>query len=1316
MMDSTELPTSSSPKRRRLLHDAPIDLQSQPSHLLVHHHRFGAANAAYLDPPRPVRRNAQCLAPAPTRQGDTPPDLGLAPGSLANGEVGPSEISVGTNRCSGPPSLDNGDAGASGPTSSPLPSFHSHHYDAPITSECDNDDLEAATQRSILQELHEIQEEHSQSFAPGQAANDSVLLDNGDESFVAIYPYVGDPVESSRQQEDPTSRSHGDASDGDDPRTTYNRLLDTPQAVGGPTPDGEATRAAIAVPEAAATAIPVGEAAVEAGAAAVVAAGDPSVEAIAEDAADYSLLFEGLDADAFDDIELSPVDPIKTSRPAQGSLAARGPPSSPLVARKRIAADPLRVAGSLVSARDEDSVFRSPSKDERGRSHSPCEPSSPGFIPPVAFQGFRTAANGKLAEPSDVAMKRALRLVFSQSEQLSQQSSQASRAGSRIEPGPADAKGKGMQLGDDEFDDFDFKVEAPDPIRLGGGGGGFAGFSNAKGVALRPSEAALSAARRLFAEIENEADGALVSRTPPPPPAMDRSKRRPTASMIGPSEVAATSGTATAGSGSASPLIVNVAAAEQASGSGLQLPGEPQQRNPRDDHTVESAACEAQPTDGDEQPSEQRPVAVGEGKDSQALTVAATAAAAMSTPMRPLPVPIQSHKRSTLLSDSSRFGIATRATPTSQKRISLGMTPRGKQQGSGGSSSARPKFRTPFKNGGAPSTYSASSVTSPFRTPLGACRQLNIAYPPPSSTLQSSKSLQKLKNASRSAAATSSAVFDLTVRRPRQTLASSGIIPEGVSPLQAIARGVPDEVLVILSDASKAAFYAFDGDDGHMLGPQQALETLLARGCPYADLKWVKNHWSLILWKLASLTRHRPDEAVWRWSWDEVIRQLLYRYEREVNQAQRSCIKRIQEHDSPAHLPMVLFVARILEFQEQTYDEPGSAPRREVTLELSDGWYRIRADLDAPLSDAASRGRIRVGQKLAIAGAKLQSSGDGTEVLDALLTSTLSLCGNSVSLARWDARLGFSRQPFFASLRSLTPEGGVVAAMDVFITKVFPLAYIDADANLKAGQAAPRGEAEEHEAREAWLRRLEETQARLEARFDQGSRKLDALLLALEAASEGHLPSSGGLSGSSGSGSKHEDEAFSMFCSIEEHDDPVVALKRLVLGAGKSYLVPHLMLLVRSRLMADGEEGRYLLRNELERLCPPRRVRDFRVVRFRDARLPPPLPPAMPASTPQRGEARSATPARAPSRTRGGGSGGGGGGTNGVGANKKNAYARTVQLTVWDAASLGDGLREGARFVVTNLVPTQKRSWRRPDDAADVFLSTRRDTRWTRVE
>lgn len=40
-------------------------------------------------------------------------------------------------------------------------------------------------------------------------------------------------------------------------------------------------------------------------------------------------------------------------------------------------------------------------------------------------------------------------------------------------------------------------------------------------------------------------------------------------------------------------------------------------------------------------------------------------------------------------------------------------------------------------------------------------------------------------------------------------------------------------------------------------------------------------------------------------------------------------------------------------------------------LELTDGWYRLRAEVDAPLARAIRRGLICVGRKIAMAGARV---------------------------------------------------------------------------------------------------------------------------------------------------------------------------------------------------------------------------------------------------------------------------------------------------------------------------------------------------------
>jgi breast cancer 2 susceptibility protein len=51
-------------------------------------------------------------------------------------------------------------------------------------------------------------------------------------------------------------------------------------------------------------------------------------------------------------------------------------------------------------------------------------------------------------------------------------------------------------------------------------------------------------------------------------------------------------------------------------------------------------------------------------------------------------------------------------------------------------------------------------------------------------------------------------------------------------------------------------------------------------------------------------------------------------------------------------------------------DREAVAPYPE--LEVTDGWYRLRARVDAPLARAVRRGIIRIGRKIAVAGARVR--------------------------------------------------------------------------------------------------------------------------------------------------------------------------------------------------------------------------------------------------------------------------------------------------------------------------------------------------------
>ncbi len=91
--------------------------------------------------------------------------------------------------------------------------------------------------------------------------------------------------------------------------------------------------------------------------------------------------------------------------------------------------------------------------------------------------------------------------------------------------------------------------------------------------------------------------------------------------------------------------------------------------------------------------------------------------------------------------------------------------------------------------------------------------------------------------------------------------------------------------------------------------------------------------------------------------------------------------------------------------------------------------------------------------------------------------------------------------------------------------------------------------------------------------------------------------------------------------------------------------------------------------------CPPRSVRDFRVVVVKDARW------------------------------------------------ARKELMRTAQITLWDpmrmvfseGGSPGE-IREGQRFLVANLEPSQPRAWMAPGPEAVIYLVSKKNARWTSIK
>eukprot|EP00466_Bigelowiella_natans_P007478 jgi/Bigna1/143712/aug1.80_g18420 len=153
-----------------------------------------------------------------------------------------------------------------------------------------------------------------------------------------------------------------------------------------------------------------------------------------------------------------------------------------------------------------------------------------------------------------------------------------------------------------------------------------------------------------------------------------------------------------------------------------------------------------------------------------------------------------------------------------------------------------------------------------------------------------------------------------------------------------------------------------------VLGLQDAIKHFSDMN-PACSTKWVENHYRWIVWKLASYDRRIPTtKGNTFFNFANVLGQLRKRYQREVLEAERPAIKKILEGDASAAGHMVLCVASI--------------PESGNDIELTDGWYSLKAQLDNELKILLRKGKIFVGLKLHICGGQLSGGSGPTSPLE----------------------------------------------------------------------------------------------------------------------------------------------------------------------------------------------------------------------------------------------------------------------------------------------------------------------------------------------
>ncbi|KAA6399455.1 MAG: putative BRCA2 protein [Streblomastix strix] len=264
-----------------------------------------------------------------------------------------------------------------------------------------------------------------------------------------------------------------------------------------------------------------------------------------------------------------------------------------------------------------------------------------------------------------------------------------------------------------------------------------------------------------------------------------------------------------------------------------------------------------------------------------------------------------------------------------------------------------------------------------------------------------------------------------------------------------------------------------------------------------------------------------------------VLHHLLKRAYSEFELAQRSCIRKITEGDEAIGRHMILCIARILsvgripqktsgidninineqneninEIDEQSrnmrqdyqhndqFHQSKSQPSSQSIsfipgyVELTDGWYSIKAELDYELTRNLQMGKIQEGLKLRIFGAELVNLGRNAHPLelcsplgysneddidyqvDKMLASVqngsiqtnneqldlnkidsnestsyslpyIKLHINGTRRAIWNSKLGFQSSPTFPILlKSIKPDGGIIPMCYVCVQRIYPPLYL----------------------------------------------------------------------------------------------------------------------------------------------------------------------------------------------------------------------------------------------------------------------------------
>jgi BRCA2, oligonucleotide/oligosaccharide-binding, domain 1/BRCA2, helical len=289
-------------------------------------------------------------------------------------------------------------------------------------------------------------------------------------------------------------------------------------------------------------------------------------------------------------------------------------------------------------------------------------------------------------------------------------------------------------------------------------------------------------------------------------------------------------------------------------------------------------------------------------------------------------------------------------------------------------------------------------------------------------------------------------------------------------PLECTRYGVNSTTLTISSESASNVLFDLESGMPTSIGSSHVVRSQLQRirwmlsedGCDPTKIsdKWIISHSRWIIWKLASIERRLAKHVGGNFlSIKRLVTKLRGRYIKEIEGGARSSIRQILNRDASSTRMIILCVASI-KFTDIPRNKNGTElQERNCTLELTDGWYSLKAIPDSRICQFIKNGRIREGNKLCISNARLFGSEDGIDPLDKLYDTSnvncpyLQIAANSSRLARWNAKLGFviprpqhsmnTGMILIRSLSDIFEDGGRIPLIHLQIRKRKPIMYLE---------------------------------------------------------------------------------------------------------------------------------------------------------------------------------------------------------------------------------------------------------------------------------